>query len=446
MFLLVLAACSPESVVTGGPSADDPLIIEISQGNDTPVRRVRWSTPEPSTGAVEFGVDGREFRVEDEALGTDHDVIVAGIGAGQDWQLEAISEADASRWTSGVIAILADDAPADLPLPALARGEASAGKGFTLTPIRADTAVRLAAYDAAGRAAWWSEPFTPRGFRGRYTPDTAEMTWLASVQGSSGREFVTSTLDGETRTVPAPDGAHQDFVVLADGSFLVLVLEERTFEGIVVSGESLDRVAVDGSSRKVWSSWDRWTWDGTGKADESGSLEWPHANGLYVNAAETKAWVSLFFPNSVVEINLATGHEDAVLGGSFADWTTEGEGFAGQHSPFVSDDGRSMWIMDNGLTGRDDVAQARGYALDPGTRTATETLVFDDGAAHTGVLLGDVVPLADGGTFVSWGTAGVLQTLDGAGVVDWQLDFDLGSYPMLTEHLADLGAGPLNPP
>lgn len=80
------AASAEQDSATPFDSAALPLDPEITQGGDTPVRRVRWSTPEISTGRVEYGVDGLDSVRVDDAVGTDHDVLVAGIPAGTEWQ------------------------------------------------------------------------------------------------------------------------------------------------------------------------------------------------------------------------------------------------------------------------------------------------------------------------------------------------------------------------
>ncbi len=440
--LLLLACTATPGGHSDAEGAELLLEIEVTKGNDTPVRRVHWSTSEETTGAVQFGVGELAWQVMDDALGTEHDVLVAGMPAGEDWLLHAVSEGPSGRWASEVVSIPADYAPPELPVPALTVAPSSAVSGFLLTPVRGTTGAFLIAYDTEARPVWWSPEFSPRGFRGRYSPSRGEMAWLEGVSGGS-EQFVVATLDGDTRTVPAPNSSHQDFVRLADGSFLVFVMDPRTLEGTEVQGESLQSVAEDGSTRTVWTSWDRWTWDGTGKVTDTGLLEWPHGNGLFVNAEETMAAVSLFFPGSIVEIRLADGYEEAVIGGSRSDWTISGDTFQSQHSPYLSADGNTLWLMDNGLASNQVPAEARAYALDRSTRTATASWVFDDGGAHTTVLLGDVIPRENGATLVNWGTAGVTQQLDAEGVIEWQFDFPLGTIPLLVEHLPDLGATPL---
>ncbi len=381
----------------------------VEQDGDTPVRRVRWTTPAVSTGAVEFGVGGFTHQVASDEPAREHEVIVAGVGAGQEWQLRVVAKGASSSWESEVVDIPADHPPTDLPLP-------------------------------DGRAAWWSEPEATRGFRVRYSEANGEISWLASDSPEEGPVFRVSSLTGEVQSIPAPTWAHHDFVHLADGRLVVLAHDSRTLEGIEVSGETIQVVSPDGSVRQAWSSWDRWAWDGTGKGGEGGKVEWPHANGLWVNEAGTTAWVSLFYPACIVEISLVDGRENHIIGGEFSTWTVEGSGFLAQHSPVVSEDGRTLWLMDNGIGGAGAASEARAYALDPGSRTARETLRFDDGGAHEAILLGDVIPLDGGASFVNWGTGGTVQTIDTTLTVDWQLDFSLGAFAMLASVSPNLGA------
>lgn len=435
---VLLLACTMPIGDSAAPAGT--LEVTVEQDGDTPVRRVRWTTPEASTGAVEFGVGGFTHQVESDEAALEHEVTVAGVGAGQEWQLRVVAEGESASWESDVVDIRADYPPTELPIPVLSIGEASAGPGYTLTPVRTGEEVRITAYGPDGRAAWWSEPQVTRGFRVRYNEENGEISWLAIDSPEEGPVFRVSTLNGEVRSIPAPTWAHHDFVHLADGRMVVLAHDSRTMEGIEVSGETIQVVSPDGSVRQAWSSWDRWTWDGTGKGGPGGKVEWPHANGLWVNEAGTTAWVSLFYPGCIVEISLIDGRENSVIGGDYSTWTVEGAGFIAQHSPVVSEDGRTLWLMDNGIGGAGAASEARAYSLDPGSHTAQETLLFDDGGAHEAILLGDVIPLDGGASFVNWGTGGTVQTIDTTLTVDWQLDFPLGAFAMLASVSPHLGA------
>jgi hypothetical protein len=434
--LLACADVAGESGAAG--DAPEPLEVMVSQGNDTPARRVRWSTPEPSVGVVEFGEGGAGLVVEDPTEGTEHEVVVVGAPAGRAWQLRVLATAGDRRWASTVVDVAADPAPGDIPVP-LASGKNTGAAGFLVAPVRGDDAARVAAWNASGELVWWSPSFLPHVYRSRYEADGQRMSWMEFDAGAGTQALVRATLDGDEERVDVPALAHQDFVRLPGGDTLALVLDARVENGTRVHGETLVRIDPNGATRTVWSSWDRWTWDGSGKVSENGDVEWPHANGLSVDTTGQYAFVSLFYADAIVKIALANGHEEWVLGGSHTELTIDGEGFASPHSPVVSADGRQLWLMDNGEAPASDAAEARGYDLDESARRATARWVYSDGDAHTGVVFGDVIPVEGGDVVVNWGTAGVAQRVTENGDERWRLEFPLGTFPMLCEFWEGFG-------
>lgn len=451
MLLLHLActgelACAsrPTDSAAGGSaavadSAEITLDPEVTQGGDTPVRRVRWTTPEASSGQVEYGVDSLDSVLVDDEIGTEHDVLVAGMPAGVDWQLRVVSETEAERWASEVLPMAAVYAPTGLPVPSLTVPPTEAVNGFQLVPLPATGGAYVAMLNRTGEPVWWNKALPQSVFRSRYDAAAQTVTYVGLNQDTGAQTFITSTLEREETRVPAPQMAHQDFALLPEGGFVVLVLDDRDVDGTTVRGESLQEVAPDGSVRVLWSSWDSLTWDGSGMQTEGGAIEWPHANSLSYDADRRKVMVSLFYLDAIAQIDRDTGTLDWLLGGEQSDWTVEGEGFAGQHAPVMLDDGRLLVLMDNGpLASGGKPAEARAYDLNADTMTATERWTFDDGAVHTGVILGDVSWIGDDAAVVNWGSTGLIQQVNAAGEIQMQLNFGLGEFAEFSEHIDEL--------
>ncbi len=420
-------------------SATIALDPEITQGGDTPVRRVRWTTAEASSGQVEYGVDSLDFVLVDDVVSTEHDVLVAGMPAGIEWQLRAVSETETDRLASEVLAMEAVYAPTGLPVPTLAVAPTDDVNGFQLVPLPATGGAYVAMLNRMGEPVWWNKVMPQSVFRARYDAVAQTVTYVGLNQDTGAQTFITSTLEREETRIPAPQTSHQDFALLPEGGFVVLTLEDRDVDGTTVRGESLQEVSVDGSVRVLWSSWESLTWDGSGMHTEGGAIEWPHANSLSYDADRRKVMVSLFYLDAIAQIDRDTGALDWLLGGPQSDWAVEGDGFAGQHAPVMFDGGRLLVLMDNGpLASGGKPAEARAYTLDPDTMTATERWTFDDGSVHTGVILGDVSWISDDAAVVNWGSAGVIQRVNAAGEVQMQLDFGLGEFAEFSEHIDDL--------
>ena len=443
--LSILLACVTSNAERDSADSVDPAVegvlplqLQITHGK-TPVQRVRWSTPEASIGRVEYGVDELDRAVDDVVVGTEHDVLVAGIAAGYGWQLRAVSEAGGTRWESDLVNIDAVSAPIAMPLPILAVPPAEGVEGFELMPLPAKGGAFIAMLNRFGEAVWWSDPLPQFVYRARYDTLAHTVTWVAADPATGDQSFITSTLDGEETRIVAPRASHADFALLPEGGFLVLALEDRDVDGQRVRGETLQEVAPDGTTRQIWSSWDAFSWPGGGHVVEGEGTQWPHANSISYDPDRRKVFVSLFYLDAIAQIDRDTGTLDWLLGGERSDWTVVGDGFAGQHAPEVHEDGRLLALMNNGAPGsQQEAAVAMAYDLDPDTLTATPRWEFDDDASHVSVILGNVSWLGPDDAVVNWGSGGVLQRVNAAGEVRWEVDFGLGEFAEFSDHVASL--------
>ena len=439
--LLLFAACAEPDCLVGAPVVS--LFPEVVQAGDTPVHRVSWTTDAPATAEVSYGVAGLEQVLYDDEVGTEHAVVVAGIAAGDAWQLQAVSRAGDQVWISDVIAVAAVDAPADVPVPAVVVPPDDEIGGFELTPAWAGTTY-ITVIDRQGAPVWWAPVTARQTHRARYRDDPPAISWVDYDATSDAAWFVTSTLDLVQSRVLAPEAIHHDFAPLPEGGFVALVSDARTVDGTVVNGDALQEIAPDGSTRELWNSWDHYAWNGDGILSDNGEVDWPHANSLWYDGEDRKVLLSLFFLDAVVQIDRDSGAVDWQLGGDASDWEVVGGGFSGQHAPVLVNEGRSLVLMDNGRTGMGpSAAEACVYDLDFDTRVATLRWSFDDDLGHEGVLLGNVSWVSDDDIVVNWGSAGLLQRISAAGDVRWEVAYPLGEYALFSEHIADFSPGGL---
>ena len=439
MFFLFAACTEPTCEVGNAPADSSALLLpQVTSVADTPVHRVAWSTPAATSGQVNYGVDDLELRIEDDVIGTEHEVFVAGIGAGQAWHLQASSQAGESVWTSEVIEVEAVPAPTEMPLPELTVAPGDEISGFELLPVPSGSIAYITVLNRMGLPAWWRQTGPLPAYRARYNAADPTISWIEGNDAGQAQDFVTSTLDGVETRVPVPPNVHHDFALLSEGGIVALVYSDREIEGVKVRGESLQEIAPDGTAFELWNSWDTFDWPGNGKINTDGSIEWPHANSLDYDPVREKILISLFYLDGIIQIDRATGLVDWVLGGSESDWLVEGEAFGGQHGPQSFEDGNGLTLMNNGHVGGElEAGIAMAYDLDLDTLTATPRWTFDHDQAYSGIILGNVAWLGDETVAVNWGSAAVLERVNLAGEVRWQVSYRLGSFTMFNDHLAE---------
>lgn len=237
------------------------------------------------------------------------------------------------------------------------------------------------------------------------------------------------------REVKIPNFTH-DFVELPDGSLVVIANDIRTVDGIdgVVWGNSLIQVPQTGERRELWNAWDEWVPGIDGQVQETGW--WTHANAIDVNADGTEITVGFRYMSTFIKIDVATGEKVWQLGSNQSNYrylNLQDEPRLQHQFQWV--DGELL-VFDN---------------RDAGTGSRVLTLSFDDEAATVrksgdwrhkdrlwSYILGDVHRRADGGTLVTFTTAGVVSDLDVDGNIVWELTGDLGttvSYLTVTDTL-----------
>lgn len=407
----------------------------ISQVGDTPVHRVAWTTAEATTGEVRYGTEGLDLVVTDDVVGTEHEVVVAGIGAGLAWQAQAVSEGESGASSSEIFDVEPVYLPSHLSEPTVEGPASDELDGFELVPLPSGDVGSVVLLNRLGQIAWWVDASLSFHYRARFSAATQTVSWLEATTSPEGVEFVSATLDQVETRVAAPALSHHDFALTPEGGFLTLVLDERDFDGQIVYGEALVEVGADGVEREIWSTWDSLEWDGGGKVNTDGTIEWPHANSMHFDAEQGKVLVSLHSINTVVQIDRESGDLDWKFGGAWSDWDILGDPVIGQHGPMSFDGGNGLAVLCNGEIS--DAAVARAYTLDPESMVATPLAEFDHDAKYTGVLLGNVSWAGDGTYVVDWGSAGVIDRVSVDDGLVWSAAFRMGLFVGFSEHVPD---------
>jgi hypothetical protein len=168
----------------------------------------------------------------------------------------------------------------------------------------------------------------------------------------------------------------------------------------------------------VWSTWD--CFDPAVVPGEDITQGWTRANALDFDAAQNAYYVSLGAFSSIVKVNRATRACEWVLGSTAATLTfSGGEPFRHQHQMFVQPGAApKVMLMDNDGAGAN-ASRVVEYTLDLVAGTATQGVSYAPAGVYT-ANFGEPTRLP-GFSFVNWGEAGQLETIDSATQVTWKL-------------------------
>jgi hypothetical protein len=414
---------------------------------------VSWSTAQPASSEVDFGEGDYEFRIRDEALVTDHRVLVIGMHAETKYKIRALSS-NAERTLSAEGNFTTGSLPADIPVPKLtADVPARSQVGWTLTNVEfgRTTPAKVVMYDDRGLPVWYFVHGTHDDSRGDVPTELVENHVLVGaainepahevdLSGKvlwSGPEQSQKTFQTHSFAKTRPgnylfnielDKAVQNEATRVDDQ----LLEELTPElDVVWSWKLLDHVPAAGTREELC-----------------------HGNSLKLDAAERAAYYNCRYLG-LFKLDRASGdivwrlggtYDDASLGpGDFTYDPPESQ-FSDAHEPEVHDDG-TVLLYDNGGLSLSSTANYHSrvleYRLDESKKTATRVFEFPgdfdvDAWYKTSwytPIWGDADRLANGNILV---TAGMRSTtlstrifeLTRAGEVVWELTFppNYGSY------------------
>ena len=393
---------------------------------------VRWSTPEPTVGYVQYGkTRAMEMKTPLETTPTtEHEMLLLGLVSDSEYFFRVITWNGAA----GASAIqTVTTGPLPIGLPSLKR-TGSGNTDYNIVPILGmKTAVTI--LDPDGEIVWYHTDERALDFyRARLALDGKSVLYnAAKISGapSADSELVRVSLDGSTTSsVKVPFLAH-DFVEHPDGTLAALAVEFREFEGAPLRGDKIVEVTPDGTQRTVWSAWNCFD-PAVAKSDNS-LQGWTFANALDFDPVRDVYYVGMRNFSSIARVNRATGACDWVLGTTASTFTfAPGSArFLHQHQFQVRANptpgkGDLILIMDNdGSPG--DESRVLEYELDTTTRVATQTWSYASEPTVYTFVLGEPIRHPDGSVFINWSAAGQMERLDRDGNSTWKLNTGAGT-------------------
>ncbi len=368
--LTTLAACAPS---LDAELQDNPVCAL------SPV--VRWSTRQPASSWVELGQAGSlGWRIGDDELVEDHEVVVLGPRAGESWELQAVSVTDSGReLRSESLSFTAGELPeswfagqVDVYDPAQVQ------PGWTIANITTGsiTPVLAVILDMQGQPVWyyqheadndgsadiqvsWIEeerelllgPHVGPGDRAIQLGLAGEVSWRGPEQ------------PGDPDNVNIQDGQlHHVMYRLASGDIVSVQSDERELDGDRVQGDTV--VQLDDDLQQVW-SWSAFDHVDYDPDDVFLGLWWTHINSVHVDQAQDLVWINSWALSRAWKVQRSSGEILWALGedGDFQpDPSVEIPWFEFAHSFDPIGDDRYL-VYDNGGGSRG-FSRVVEYALD----------------------------------------------------------------------------------
>ncbi len=407
--------------------------VELGETVEGPsAATLRFTTTDVAAAWVEVELaDGLSWRFEAHTTdGEAHVAYLAGLPPGATLQVRAVAEGEGGRAESAWMDWATREASSRIP-PAVATVPMTDSLLYlAVLPFNPPAAV---VFDGGGALVWWALFPDGSALSQAVLSRDGMAVWVlvnSPVAGEGDAElWRVPIFEGEAEVVQI-QGAHHDFVELEDGSFLALVSDIREVEGESVAGDELQRVATDGTTTRLWDTWDELEYDGEGEQVEGDDgdllISWTHANSLAWDAAHGRYLVGLRNRDAVAVVDGDDWTTRGWVGGEDSTYTMgAGTPFHRQHGVVATDAG--VLLFDNGAQGEEDPSsRVVEFALDDAAGTYAEVWSWAGAEPLYSPYLGGVARLADGGHVVSWGGAGRMTRSDADGALVGQLDLTIG--------------------
>ena len=418
--------------VTGNPNNVLSAIATLEATNVDSARVVYWT-----------GSDAKQYTpFSDMSTGRQ---VVLGLRPGTEYSFAVEARNGVADITSDTVAFTTDSLPAFLASTHLS-GSAPSSGGYVLTALFDSTNAYVAAFDSAGRVAWY------RAFPGAIPAEEIKQQTNGDITAvlttSHGGELVEGqgvaiAPDGTIlRTFTAPPSSFMDGHELweltdTEGAYAGALFFAYTARHLdlsahggpadsLVTGHQVIRQDASGAQQVVFDAWDHFAISDNVEPSPN-QLDFDHPNALTFDPDGNYivSWRNL---DVITKINAQTGELIWTLASSFAtlpsDFTFSGDplgGFSAQHSVRSVGNGNIL-VFDNGTRHTPPASRAVEYQLDLAAHTATKVFEFTHAPSYYTAFTGSVQRLANGNTFIGWtfGTPLVATEVTPAGATVWE--------------------------
>jgi len=444
------------SAGSGGQVSTGTLTLTIEPNPNSVLScYVSWTTAAPAASAVQFGIDAFQWEITDDAMVTEHKVLVIGMRSEKTYKIKGISGGDSGEGTfttgkppgqvlNGTVMI--NDATKRVAGWTLVNTElGSTADNRPRSPLPPAAVI----YDEEGFAVWYFVHGPGKDIGGAVS---TQRTDKGVVIGPTWNEQTTNGVPPRevdwagnviwecthAACLPGKNVTHET-QKLSNGHYVIL-------EYVGTSAQNPVFRELDADSKEVWSL----DWNALSPSN-GGTGDWCHANAINIDIEKNEVyancrWIGLLkttYTNPTKQWLLA-----AKYGGVTGDFTYQGSQFSDAHSPDFYDDTNTAIFYDNGgFSGSvDTVAGPAGsgyhsraveYTIDATAKTAKLTWEFPGTFATPddwyttkwySPFWGDVDRLSNGNMLIAGGMIGkdkpesrVFEVTKADGKVVWEL-------------------------
>lgn len=426
LLLLTITACEHDE---GGPDLVDESSIDVTVDETTvTLVRVAVETVTEAEVRVEYGLDGAFADATPASTsGTSHSLTLLGLKPDTTYTLRVVASSPDGEDTSSPLTVTTGELPGELPrFEVVTPAEAGTWGSYSLMAMQApgegDPSGPIIV-DDDGEIVWYSWGYhgSSNVYSGFTDDDGAVLYMDCTRSGEYDSTLVRIPLDRPDERETFDVGhAHHALAQVPGTLAAVITAESRLVGEELVAGDTIVELDEDGVGTVVWSAWDTMEveqhagWVSLGED----LRDWTHANGLYYIEDEDAYLVSLFWLETILKIDRASGQILWRLGGTHSDFAIAPDDVFGQiHSPHILADGR-LAFFDNRW---DEGSAIAVFSLDEQARRATrdETWVLMEG--RRAAVVGEADALPDESWYSVWGDIGSAAVMGPDGEVRWHI-------------------------
>jgi hypothetical protein len=406
------------------------LDLRLAETDVPTVATVRFETDGEGDGSVQWvDEEGGEHRSAGSAGATEHRFDLVGVRSSEQIEWRARLEQDGALYCSSPRSWQAGALSSRLPVLSLT-GE-PVERALAL-PLFTEQGSVLTVVDGHGRFVWamdsveqiWRAHFRPDGgglYFNRQAAEPGVMGGLSKVDW-----------DGTTTEIVSMEGMHADFVALPDGGFAALGFDVRQFvddrgQTRTILGDTIIEVDANGEGGVIWSVFDAFTPDldtDYPTLTDGVTEDWSHLNELSYDEENGHYLIPMGVIHGVLVVDRASATLEMSISGLADDVRTERvDTILNPHSVYRTED--DLYVIFNRRGFTDDCSEVIWLRVE-GDQALTEA-TYTGTECRTVTYLGEARPIVDGGTLITWTTAGISERIDAAREPYWTLSASLGA-------------------